>query len=157
VYGTRAPLESWDPLWANVEVYADLARRSRQAARWRDRLAVWFMPPGWQPATAGGPAWRKPPFDVARVRRFDPPMGRSAQAFALVHFSAVLAGATALLWYADTLQWPMLVAASLAILGVLWLIGAVMQGRLTLRRALLAETAVGAMLLASLAAGLQVR
>jgi hypothetical protein len=156
VYGTRAPLDSWDPLWANLEVYADLAHRSRQAARWRDKVAVWLMPPGWQPATAGGSAWQKPSFDVTRVRRFDPPMGRAAQSFALLHFGAVLAGATALLWYADTLPLPMLAAASLAILGVLWLIGAVMQGRLTLRNALLAEAAVGAMLVASLAAGLQV-
>ena len=31
VYGTRAPLDSWDPFWANVEVYADLARKSRNA------------------------------------------------------------------------------------------------------------------------------
>ena len=30
VYGTRAPLNSWDPLWANLEVYADLARKSMQ-------------------------------------------------------------------------------------------------------------------------------
>jgi hypothetical protein len=156
VYGTRAPLDSWDPLWANLEVYADLARRSRHATRWRDKVAVWLMPPGWQPAPAGGPAWQKPSFDVARVRRFDPPMGRSAGAFAVVHFGAVLAGATALLWYADTLALPMLAAAAFAILGMLWLIGAVMQGRLTLRNALLAEAAVGAMLVASLAAGLQV-
>ena len=156
VYGTRAPLDSWDPLWANLEVYADLARRSRHAARWRDKLGVWLMPPGWQPATAGGPAWHKPSFDVKALRRFDPPMGRAARAFALLHFGAVLAGATALLWYADTLPLPMLAAAACAILGVLWLIGAVMQGRLTLRNALLAEAAVGAMLVASLAAGLQV-
>jgi hypothetical protein len=156
VYGTRAPLDSWDPLWANLEVYTDLARRSRQAARWRDKLAVWFMPPGWQPATAGGPTWHKPSFDVDALRRFDPPMHRPAQVFALLHFGAVLVGATALLWHADTLALPMLAAASLAILGVLWLIGAVMQGRLTLRNALLAEAAVGAMLVASLAAGLQV-
>ena len=26
VYGTRAPLRSWNPLWANLQVYADLAR-----------------------------------------------------------------------------------------------------------------------------------
>ena len=156
VYGTRAPLDSWDPLWANLEVYADLARRSRQAARWRDKLAVWFMPPGWQPATAGGPAWHKPSFDMDALRRFDPPMGRAARAFTLLHFGAVLAGATALLWYADTLALPMVAAAALAILGMLWLIGAVMQGRLTLRNALLAEAAVAAMLAASLAAGLQV-
>ena len=156
VYGTRAPLDSWDPLWANLEVYADLAHRSRQTTRWRDKVAVWLMPPGWQPAMAGGPAWQKPSFDVNALRRFDPPMDRAAQAFALLHFGAVLAGATALLWSADTLPVPMLAAAACAILGVLWLIGAVMQSRLTLRNALLAEAAVGAMLVASLAAGLQV-
>ena len=56
VYGTRAPLDSWDPFWANVEVYADLARKSWSADRWRDKLLVWLMPPGWQPAAASGAA-----------------------------------------------------------------------------------------------------
>ena len=157
VYGTRAPLDSWDPLWANVEVYADLARRSWRARRWRDRLLVWRMPPGWQPATAGGHAWRKPSFDVTALRRFDPPMGRAARAFALLHFALVLIAATALLWYAETLALPLLFAAACAIVGVLWLMGAVMQGRLSLRSALMAEAVVAAMLVASLAAGLQVR
>jgi alkylglycerol monooxygenase len=156
VYGTRAPLDSWDPLWANLEVYADLARKSRGAGRWRDRLAVWFMPPGWQPATAGGEAWRKPSFDVTALRRYDPPMGRAARAFALLHFALVLVAATALLWYAETLALPLLFAAACAIVGVLWLMGAVMQGRLSLRSALMAEAVVAAMLVASLAAGLQV-
>ena len=50
VYGTRAPLKSWDPLWANLEVYADLARKSMQCERWSDRIRVWLKPPGWQPA-----------------------------------------------------------------------------------------------------------
>ena len=156
VYGTRAPLDSWDPLWANVEVYADLARKSWQAPRLRDKLAVWFMPPGWAPATAGGLAWHKPSFDVSRVRRFDPPVGRAAQAFVWLQFTGVLVAATTLLWFADALPFPMLGAASLAILAVLWLIGAVMQGRVRAGTALVAEAAVGALLVASLAAGLQV-
>jgi len=156
VYGTRAPLDSWDPLWANLEVYADLARKSRQAPRLRDKLALWLMPPGWQPASAGGPPWQKPAFDVRSVRRFDPPMGRAAHAFAWAHFAIVLVGATTLLWYADTLPFPMLAAASLAVLAVLWLIGAVMQGRLRVTSALGAEAVVGALLAASLAAALQV-
>jgi alkylglycerol monooxygenase len=50
VYGTRAPLRSWNPLWANLEVYAALARDSWRARNWRDKLRVWFMPPGWRPA-----------------------------------------------------------------------------------------------------------
>ena len=142
VYGTRAPLESWDPLWANVEVYADLARRSRRLERWRDKLAVWFMPPGWQPSTVGGGAWHKPSFDLSRVRRFDPPMGRATRAFAILHFAFALAGALPLLWFSDTLPPPTLVTAALAVIAVLWITGAVMQGRLRIGSALAVEAAV---------------
>lgn len=152
VYGTRAPLDSWDPLWANLEVYADLARRSRHATRWRDRIAVWLMPPGWQPAAAGGQAWQKPSFDVSRVRRFDPPMTGVVRAFVLLHFGGVLVAATALLWVAGSLPFPMLAAASGTILAVLWLVGAVMQGRVRAGNALAAELTVGALLVASVAA-----
>jgi sterol desaturase/sphingolipid hydroxylase (fatty acid hydroxylase superfamily) len=153
VYGTRAPLDSWDPLWANFEVYADLARRSWQAPRWRDKFAVWFMPPGWVPALAGGPAWQKSSFDLGRVRRYDPPLQPGARAFTLVHFAAVLVGATTLLWYSSELPLTLLAAAAVAVLGVLWLIGAVMQGRLAPGRALLIEVGTALLLAAALAAG----
>jgi hypothetical protein len=152
VYGTRAPLESWDPLWANFEVYADLARKSWQAARWRDKLAVWIMPPGWQPALAGGPAWHKPAFDVARVRRFDPPMSPGAQLFVAVNFVVVLLASTALLWYAAELPFAVLAVAALAVLVALWLIGAVMQGRLATVTALAIECVAALLLSASVAA-----
>jgi hypothetical protein len=153
VYGTRAPLDSWDPLWANLEVYADLARKSWRAPRWRDKLAVWLMPPGWVPAPAGGPAWHKESFDLTRVRRYDPAMPPAARAFAVVHFVAILVGATVLLWYAAELPFTMLVAAAVAVLGVLWLIGAVMQGRLAPGRALLIEAGTALLLAAALSAG----
>jgi sterol desaturase/sphingolipid hydroxylase (fatty acid hydroxylase superfamily) len=152
VYGTRAPLDSWDPLWANLEVYVDLARKSWHSERWRDKLAVWLMPPGWQPAVAGGTAWHKPHFDVSRVRRFDPPMSRGMRVFAFLHFGLVLVATTALLWYADELPLPMLAAAALAVLGVLWVVGAVMQGRLSIARALTFELAGALLLSATVAA-----
>jgi sterol desaturase/sphingolipid hydroxylase (fatty acid hydroxylase superfamily) len=151
VYGTRVPLNSWDPLWANLEVYADLARKSWRAERWRDKLAVWFMPPGWQPALAGV-ALQKPGFDVGRVRRFDPQMSHGTRTFVLAHFFVALVGATALLWYADTLPLAALAAASLAVLGVLWVVGAVMQARLALTSALLLELAAALLLAAAIAA-----
>ena len=136
VYGTRAPLESWDPLWANLEVYADLARKSWRAPRWRDKFAVWFMPPGWQPATATGPQWQKPPFDVASVRRFDPPMSRGTRGFAAAHFTVALLASVPLLWFSDTLGLAPLALGSGAIVALLWITGAVMQGRLSVRTAL---------------------
>jgi len=68
----------------------------------------------------------------------------------------VLVAATALLWFAEALPPAALAAASLASLGALWMIGAVMQGRVRPGTALVAEAAVGALLGAALAAGLQV-
>ena len=149
VYGTRAPLESWDPLWANVEVYADLARKSRHADRWRDKLLVWFMPPGWQPAGVAGGPWGKPAFDLQRVRTYDPPMDARARAFALLQLTVAIGGAVPLLWFADEMSRAALLAGALVIVGVLWATGAVMQGRLRLGRALIVEAGVVLVALAS--------
>jgi alkylglycerol monooxygenase len=151
VYGTRAPLESWDPLWANVEVYADLARKSRHASRWRDKLRVWFMPPGWQPAGVGDGPWAKPAFDLQRVRTYDPPMNPQVRAFALLQLGVAIAGAVPLLWFADDMSRSALLAGALVIVGVLWATGAVMQGRLRLGTALAVEAGLAVAALASVA------
>ncbi len=50
VYGTRSPLRSFDPLWANLQVYRDLVQDAWHAAAWADKLRVWLRPPGWRPA-----------------------------------------------------------------------------------------------------------
>jgi alkylglycerol monooxygenase len=67
VYGTVKPLESWNPFWANLANWVQLARMARATRRWRDKLAVWFAPPEWQPADLGGPV------TVPEVRRADRP------------------------------------------------------------------------------------
>jgi hypothetical protein len=148
VYGTRAPLDSWDPLWANFEVYADLARKSWQADRWRNRLLVWIKPPGWQPATASGAQWEKPHFDVTRLRRFDPPMSRGTRRFVVAQFCAVLVGSTLLLWFESSLGAAAVSAWAVAAVAVLWITGAVMQGRLRLPLAIAIEAALVALLVA---------
>ena len=68
VYGTRAPLRSFNPLWANLQVYRDLWLDSWRAQSWTDKLRVWFEPPGWRPADVAA-RWPKPAFDIAAVQR----------------------------------------------------------------------------------------
>ena len=149
VYGTRAPLDSWDPFWANFEVYADLARKSWKTDRWRDKLLVWLMPPGWQPAAASGAHWQKPHFEVSRLRRYDPPMTRGARWFTSVQFVAALlvprrCSGTHSACISEVAAW------SAAVLAVLWLTGAVMQGRLRVPAALAIEAAPLALLVVAL-------
>ena len=64
VYGTRRPLNSWDPLWANAEVYAGLFKDAWHARRWADKLRVWLKPPGWRPADVAA-RFPKAAFDLA--------------------------------------------------------------------------------------------
>lgn len=49
VYGLTRPLDSWNPIWANLHVWVDLYRQARQAPYWTDKLKIWFMPLGWTP------------------------------------------------------------------------------------------------------------
>lgn len=49
VFGTRKPLRSWNPLWANLEVYCAVAATAWRTSRWHDKIKIWFMPPGWLP------------------------------------------------------------------------------------------------------------
>ncbi len=152
VYGTRVPLNSWDPVWANLEVYADLARKSWHAERWRDRLLVWIMPPGWQPALAAGAHWQKPHFDLSQVKRYDPPMTLATRWFVGLHFAGILVATTLLLWYSSSLPFVQVFAWSAAVLAVLWLTGAAMQGRMRILAALAIEAAALALVFSALPA-----
>ena len=103
VYGTRAPLRSWNPLWANLQVYRDLFVDAWRASAWGDKFKVFFNHPGWRPADVAA-RWPKPAFDIHTVRRYDPPLPRAA-AFSAAALFALLLGATALfLWNAHRLD-----------------------------------------------------
>jgi hypothetical protein len=121
VYGTRAPLRSWNPLWANLEVYAALAHDSWHARRWADKLRVWFMPPGWRPADVAA-RFPKPPFDLHRPR-FDPPVGAGASWAAAALFVALLCATSFFLWNAHTLTLAQQLGGAAAIVAGLWAVG----------------------------------
>lgn len=140
VYGTRAPLESWDPLWSNFEVYWALAKDSWHARSWADKLRVWIKPPGWRPADVAE-RFPKPPFALDQVRRYHPPMTPAVAWFAGAQFVALLGGVSVFLWHADALPLARAVVWLLVLAATLWSIGAVMQGRLGILEVLLVEAA----------------
>jgi alkylglycerol monooxygenase len=128
VYGTRKPLGSWNPLWANFEVYADLLHDSRHARRWSDKLRVWFKPPGWRPADVAA-RFPRPAFDIAERRRYEPAVSRRASALAAALFVALLGATSLFLWHAHRLATPWQIAGAAAIVAGLWLVGRLGEGR----------------------------
>ena len=126
VYGTRTPLCSFNPLWANLQVYRDLAQDSWRAPSWADKLRVWLKPPGWRPAAVAA-RWPKPAFKLQAVQRYNPPLGRAATWFATSLFLAVLGATSVFLWFAHTLSASQQAMAAAAIVALLCLIGALTQ------------------------------
>ena len=140
VYGTRSPLNSWDPLWANAEVYWALAQDSWHARSWGDKLRVWLKPPGWRPADVAA-RFPKPPFDIHALRVYHPPVPRSVLWFGGLQFVLLLAGVAFFLWHSDTLPLAQSAVWLAALTAGLWAVGGMLQGRFTVAEALMVHAA----------------
>jgi hypothetical protein len=127
VYGTRSPLCSWNPLWANAEVYWSTAVDAWHARRWRDKLLLWLKPPGWRPADVEE-RYPKPAF-VMSTERFNPPVSRALTIYALLQFALLLAMATQFLGMAGTASFSALLAYAVYLVASLWVLGALMEAR----------------------------
>ncbi len=114
IFGVTTPLASWNPLWANLQVYAGLWRDARRAASWWDRLRIWFMPTGWRPADVAARYPQEKP-DLSRFRKFEVTLGRGAQLYALLQFVCYLLAGVWLLARGDSL------AVGGVLLACLWL------------------------------------
>ena len=150
VYGTRGLLNSWDPLWANAQVYAGLLHDSWHARRWADKLRVWLKAPGWRP-TDVAQRFPKPAFNLHDMPLFDPPLSAPLRWFAGVQFVLLLAGVAAFLWQADGAPLATNAVWFATLLACQWALGATMQGRIGMGLALMIEA--GALATATSALG----
>jgi alkylglycerol monooxygenase len=136
VYGTRSPLRSWDPLWANLEGYASMAKDAWHAQSWADKLRVLYKPPGWRPADLEA-RFPKPAFVMAHARgKFEVPLSPAAKTLAIAVLLAMLQCVGMFLWFSDRMPvagW----AWGVALLGgAIWVQGALLQGRVSVPLAL---------------------
>jgi alkylglycerol monooxygenase len=129
VYGTRSALNSWDPLWANTQVYSSLLHDAWHAHSWQDKVRVFLKAPGWRPADVAARFPRKD-FNISEVQTFAPPISKAVQGFALVSFVALLGLVSLFLWTADSASPAQHVVCVAALLTMLWTIGALTQSRL---------------------------
>ncbi|GAB2803477.1 sterol desaturase family protein [Dyella kyungheensis] len=127
IYGTRSPLRSWNPLWANAEVYWATAKDAWHARRWRDKLLVWLKPPGWRPADVAE-RFPKPAFDIQR-ERFLPQLSRGLTVYGLVQFALLLGMAVQFLDLAKQVPATTLVAYAVFLVLSLTALGALTEAR----------------------------
>ena len=84
IYGTSKPLKSWNPLWANLEVWSEMIKDTWRTKRWRDKVALWFSTPKWRPADVS----EKYPIkknDLSQFEKFDTKTSLFAKIFGFTH------------------------------------------------------------------------
>ena len=86
IYGVRKPLASWNPFWANLQVYDYLLDDARRTRRWQDKIGIWFRRTGWRPDDVEN-ARPRAVADLETFRKYDPPVSRPARRYVLAQFA----------------------------------------------------------------------
>ena len=120
VYGITKPLRSWNPLWANVHVFVQIAKDAWRANLWLDKLRIVFGRPGWRPSELGT-IERPSEVSAETFVKFDPPVPAPLAWYAFVQFVSALVAGFLLLQRAGTI--PVALAAAPAFFVALALAG----------------------------------
>jgi len=134
VFGVRGGLGAFDPISANLAYYRTMLDLSRRATDWRDKIRVWFAPPGWLPANLK-PA-DPPRYDPKAMVIYDPPASRAAAILAFAALIAMIGATAAFLVAAPHLPLANGLSVFLALTATLWAMGALLDGRISISEAL---------------------
>ncbi len=128
IFGVTTPLASWNPLWANLQFYAQLWSDARRAERWQDKLRIWFMPTGWRPADV---ARRYPQAkqDLANFRKFEVPLAWPRQVYVVLQFAVYVALGSYLMNAGARLPQPALLLGALVMGFGLFVLGTSLENR----------------------------
>ncbi len=85
IFGLRKPLNSWNPVWANVHVYWRLIKDFLKAPGVANKFKICFKPPGWQPAgMTSSCQLRQAEADLSS--RFDPAISSFSRYYTFAQF-----------------------------------------------------------------------
>jgi sterol desaturase/sphingolipid hydroxylase (fatty acid hydroxylase superfamily) len=148
VYGLTRPLESWNPIWANLHYWVHLWRQAREAPYWTDKIKIWFMPLGWTPR---GVAPYPPAQEVTResVKKYNAHVGLGMTLYVLFQFSCVLVGAVVVMGLEKSKPVTWLATPAALVFWSLANLGAIFERRPWAGRSELARIGVTGAVLAS--------
>ncbi|MFJ2711246.1 sterol desaturase family protein [Pseudomonas sp. NPDC087346] len=90
IFGVTTPLASWNPLWANLQFYAQLWNDARRAESKWDKLRIWFMRTGWRPADVAAKYPMNKP-DLTQFRKFEVTLDSRQQWYVAAQFCVYIA------------------------------------------------------------------
>jgi sterol desaturase/sphingolipid hydroxylase (fatty acid hydroxylase superfamily) len=126
IYGISTPLSSWNPLWANIHIFAQMAIDAWRTTSRREKITIWVSRTGWRPADVA----RKYPLrksDLDNFKKYDPPLTASALVAVLAHFVLITGVDTWFAWHAADMSYVIKAGYVGLLLYTLMVLGAVLN------------------------------
>ena len=123
VYGTATPLSSWNPIWANFQVFSIMVKDTIKTKSWKNKIKVWFAKTYWRPEDC---IEDKNPKDFNKI--FNPEIGSDIKLFSFFQmiFTTIVSGAV--LTYASLHSYNEIILFGISLLVLATLTGYLMQG-----------------------------
>lgn len=128
IFGVTTPLASWNPLWANLQFYAQLWDDARRAERTWDKIRIWFMRTGWRPADVAAKYPMNKP-DLSQFRKFEVPLDSRQQWYVGLQFGVYVALGSYLMNLEHSLPTGALVLGWGAVAFGLFVLGVALENR----------------------------
>ena len=95
--------KSFNPFWANAQLYSQLAKDSFYTSRWQDKLRVWFGRTGWRPKDVA----ERFPFEKAPLssfKKFHPALAAPVTYYSVAQHVVLLSITVYLLLFIEALS-----------------------------------------------------
>lgn len=124
VYGTVKALESWNPIWANIEVFYNMLLDSVRTKKWSDKIKVWYAPTYWRPDDVAKEYPSKP---VNLKTKYNPKISTTSKIYVVVQMIGIMFISNALFSQISTLSYQEIAVVSILLTLIPTLTGIYMQ------------------------------
>jgi alkylglycerol monooxygenase len=124
VYGTVKALESWNPIWANIEVFYNMLLDSVRTKKWSDKIKVWYAPTYWRPEDV---AKKYPSKPLNLQTKYNPKISTTSKIYVVVQMIGIMFISNALFSQISTLSYQEIAVVSIILTLIPTLTGIYMQ------------------------------
>ena len=124
VYGTVKALESWNPIWANIEVFYNMFLDSVRTKKWSDKIKVWYAPTYWRPDDVAKEYPSKP---IDLKTKYNPKISTTSKIYVVVQMIGIMFISNALFSQISTLSYQEIAVVSIILTLIPTLTGIYMQ------------------------------
>ena len=128
IFGVRKPLTSWNPFWANWQVYDYLLFDAVRTRRWQDKIGVWFRRTGCRPADMAQKHPKKRT-DLSHFEKFDHAPRTPMRTYVLGQFVVAMTLALVIAVLYVSVELPGVALLCLLLWTQLYAIGALNEGK----------------------------